>query len=60
MASRKCPLCGKLHETVLENTKTGEVLEQIEMCRSCYIESNFTYKPVTKKIWLDEDDFHGL
>lgn len=35
--SRKCIQCGKMHDTIVENTMTGERLSQIEKCKDCLI-----------------------
>lgn len=33
--SRKCFQCGKMHDTIVENTWTGERLSELEKCRDC-------------------------
>ncbi len=33
--SRKCIECGKMHDTIVENTRTGERLSEIEKCKDC-------------------------
>ena len=35
MESRKCIDCGNWHNTVIENTRTGEVEEYLDKCREC-------------------------
>ena len=32
---RKCVECGKTHDTILENTMTGERIEEIDKCKDC-------------------------
>lgn len=32
---RRCVQCGKLHDTIVENMKTGERLEEIDKCKDC-------------------------
>lgn len=34
---RKCVECGKTHDTIVENTMTGERLREIEKCKDCLI-----------------------
>lgn len=38
---RKCPQCGKIHDTIVEDKQTGERLSEIEKCYDCFIESAF-------------------
>lgn len=33
--SRKCIECGKMHDTIVEDTRTGERLSEIEKCKDC-------------------------
>lgn len=33
--SRKCVQCGKVHDTIVENTVTGERLSEIDKCMHC-------------------------
>lgn len=33
--SRKCVECGKTHDTIVENTMTGERIKEIEKCVDC-------------------------
>lgn len=32
---RKCIECGNLHDTIVEDTMTGERLEEIDKCQDC-------------------------
>jgi hypothetical protein len=32
---RKCVQCGKTHDTIVENTMTGERIEEIDKCKDC-------------------------
>jgi hypothetical protein len=34
---RKCPECGIEHELTLIDSKTYEVIEEIEKCRGCFL-----------------------
>jgi hypothetical protein len=33
--SRKCVECGKQHDTIVEDTRTGERLSEIDKCKDC-------------------------
>ena len=35
--SRKCPVCGRWHDTIIENSYTGERLHELEKCKDCEI-----------------------
>jgi hypothetical protein len=32
---RKCIECGKINDTIVENTMTGERIEEIDKCKDC-------------------------
>lgn len=34
---RKCVKCGKMHDTIVEDTSTGERLIKIDKCKDCLI-----------------------
>lgn len=38
---RKCVECGKTHDTIVEDTMTGERLEEIQKCRDCIFKKCF-------------------
>lgn len=42
--SRKCILCGKMHDTIVENTMTGERIEELVKCYRCLMEGYFDDK----------------
>lgn len=41
--SRKCTECGKTHDTILENTMTGERIQEIDKCKECFMMGAFNY-----------------
>lgn len=49
--SRKCIKCGKLHDTVIEDTATKERLEELEKCQSCIL-SECSFDWLTDQIEL--------
>lgn len=58
MASRKCPNCGKMHDTILES-REGKQIAEIEKCMPCFIETGFTFEHITDRIHLTDDDLYG-
>jgi hypothetical protein len=32
---RKCVQCGKIHDLIVENTRTGERIKEIDKCKDC-------------------------
>lgn len=34
---RRCVACNKLHDCIIENTMTGERLEELDKCKDCTI-----------------------
>lgn len=38
--TRKCIECGNTHDTIVENTMTGEIIEELSKCKRCIICSN--------------------
>lgn len=36
--SRKCVECGKIHDTIVENTMTGERIKEIHKCKDCFFQ----------------------
>jgi len=34
---RKCVQCGKTHDTIVENTMTGERIEELSKCKDCML-----------------------
>lgn len=38
---RKCVECGKRHDTIVEDTRTGERLSEIEKCKDCLFKPYF-------------------
>ncbi len=42
---RKCVECGKLHDTVWEDSRTGERIEELSKCKDCLL----------GRIWKDEE-----
>lgn len=53
--SRPCIECGNPHDMVVENSRTGEVIERLEKCASCLLKLRWI-EP--EKIVLEEDDPH--
>ena len=39
--SRKCIECGKMHDTIVEDTRTGERLSEIDKCKDCLFKNCF-------------------
>ncbi len=39
---RKCIECGKNHDTIVENTMTGERIEEIDKCKDCLFKNCFS------------------
>jgi hypothetical protein len=52
---RKCTICGKMHDLILENTKTGERIEEMENCYQCSMEKWFKPKILTEQVMLHEN-----
>lgn len=44
---RKCIECGKRHDTIAEDTRTGERLSEIDKCNDCLMSKCF-------RSWVDE------
>ena len=42
--ARKCTKCGKLHDTTIQDTVTGERIKDLDKCRECLIEYFFNNK----------------
>jgi hypothetical protein len=38
---RKCIECGKVHDIIVENTMTGERIEEVEKCKDCLFKNCF-------------------
>ena len=51
--SRKCVECGKMHDTVVQDTFSGERLEELDKCRDC-IMSKCTFNPIKTQITLED------
>ena len=52
--SRKCVECGKMHGMVLENTQTGEVMNEIDKCYDC-LWKNWQPQTLTEQVILKHD-----
>ena len=39
---RKCIECGKMHDTIVEDTTTGKRLSEIEKCKDCFMSGVFS------------------
>ncbi len=39
--NRKCIECGKMHDTVLEDTSDGSVWDEFDSCYQCLMKSSF-------------------
>ena len=55
--SRNCPECGVLHDTVLEETASGKILESFEKCKGCLLGFGPKAIPrpkITEQITLNE------
>lgn len=60
--SRRCPECGEMHDTVLENMETGEIEQELEKCIPCLLGFGPQGKlregmpwPITEQITLEEE-----
>lgn len=52
--SRHCIKCGKIHDTIIEDTTTKERLEELEKCHSCILnECSFDW-------WTDQIELYGI
>lgn len=38
---RKCETCGKIHDCIIEDTMTGERIEELKNCKNCIMEGWF-------------------
>ena len=38
---RRCEQCNKVHDCIIENTMTGERIEELKMCKDCIMEGWF-------------------
>ena len=50
---RKCIECGKMHDTVVQNSYTGEREEELDKCYQC-IMSKCTFNPIKTHITLED------
>jgi hypothetical protein len=50
--SRKCVECGKQHDTIVEDTRTGERLEELSKCKDCMLFGIFN--PIKQQVTLCE------
>lgn len=49
--SRKCVECGEVHDTVVEDNRTGERLIEIDTCKDCLMSGCwFNWKPDQKEL----------
>lgn len=56
---RKCTKCGKMHDMIVEDTKTGERLNEIEKCKDCLMgSSSFNFH--THQLQLKAEDIEKL
>lgn len=47
---RKCVECGKTHDTIVENTMTGERIEELSKCRDCLLFGSIRKKEYIKPV----------
>jgi hypothetical protein len=52
--SRKCVECGKWHDTIVENTRTGERISEIDKCYDCFMTGAFKFQPYDGIVQLKE------
>ncbi len=60
--ARKCIECGKMHDTVVQNSYTRKRIKELEKCRDC-IMSKCTFNPIKTHITLPDlpasiDEYH--
>jgi len=53
---RRCIICNKMHDYIVENTMTGERMSEIDECYDCFWKDAYTFKPITEQINLTIDD----
>ncbi len=51
---RTCVVCGSIHDTIVEDTRTGERLEEIDKCHDCLM-SGFNFKWQTDQVELKSE-----
>lgn len=57
ITSRLCPKCGNRHNMVVQDRKTGEVLEIVDLCRDCLCSPKKQTDNTEKKTpWKFKDD----
>lgn len=52
--SRKCIECGKQHDTIIEDMRTGERIKEIDKCKDCLMSGCF-FKWNTNQVELKSD-----
>jgi len=52
--SRKCIECGKMHDTGLQDMKTGEMIERFDKCYDCFMKNAYSFKEITEQVVLDD------
>lgn len=48
--TRKCEQCGKTHDTIVEDMRTGERVEEFSNCKSCLFSGAFSQTPLSQLI----------
>ncbi len=43
--TRKCVVCGNVHDSIIENTMTGERIEELDTCKDCFMSMRL-YSPI--------------
>lgn len=56
---RNCIECGKRHDTIVEDMRTGERLEEIDKCKSCLFKHFFGITHISDA-YRGEDDIETL
>ncbi len=51
--TRSCIECGKLHDTGLQNMKTGAMIERFDKCYDCLMSNAYTINPINTQITLE-------
>lgn len=57
MNLRACVKCGKFHGMIVQDSRTGQKVSEIDKCYECFWESAYDFNPNQKKIHLEHNEF---
>lgn len=52
--SRRCVVCNNMHDTIVQDMKTGEALKELDKCRNC-IMNGIIFNPITEQVKLRDE-----